>query len=151
VATAKANPYAYLKCLFTELPKATTCDEVDALLPIAENRERFSRPPEPCHSTSSSAAGVWFTAAYCSARNDRRSIAPDKALRMLFPSQIVDAEQARYFMEQLGMYPPGTLVPLQDGEMGVVSSRKGVQHGICALPRYRRCHPCRTGNPRSAA
>jgi hypothetical protein len=61
VATAKANPYAYLKCLFTELPKATTCDEVDALLPIAENRERFSRPPEPCHSTSSSAAGVWFT------------------------------------------------------------------------------------------
>jgi transposase len=44
VATAKANglePYAYLKCLFTELPKATTCDEVDALLPIADNRERF--------------------------------------------------------------------------------------------------------------
>jgi hypothetical protein len=30
-----------LKYLFTELPKAKTCDEVDALLPIADNRERF--------------------------------------------------------------------------------------------------------------
>lgn len=42
IETAKANgiePYAYLRVLFTELPK--TNGEITALLPIAENREKF--------------------------------------------------------------------------------------------------------------
>ena len=37
IETAKANgiePYAYLKLLFTELPKASTVEDVEALLPI---------------------------------------------------------------------------------------------------------------------
>lgn len=37
IETAKANgiePYAYLKQVFTELPKATTVEEIEALLPI---------------------------------------------------------------------------------------------------------------------
>ncbi len=37
IETAKANgiePYAYLKMLFTELPKAGTVEDVEALLPI---------------------------------------------------------------------------------------------------------------------
>ncbi len=37
IETAKANgiePYAYLKILFTELPKAGTVEEVEALMPI---------------------------------------------------------------------------------------------------------------------
>ena len=37
VSTARANglePYAYLKRLFTELPKATTVKDIEALLPF---------------------------------------------------------------------------------------------------------------------
>ena len=37
VSTAHANglePYAYLKRLFTELPKATTVEDIEALLPF---------------------------------------------------------------------------------------------------------------------
>ena len=37
IETAKANgiePYAYLKTVFTELPKATTVDDIEALLPV---------------------------------------------------------------------------------------------------------------------
>jgi len=36
IETAKANalePYAYLRYLFTELPKATTVEDIEALLP----------------------------------------------------------------------------------------------------------------------
>jgi transposase len=36
IETAKANglePYAYLRYLFTELPKAETVDDIEALLP----------------------------------------------------------------------------------------------------------------------
>ena len=36
IETAKANgiePYAYLRVLFAELPKATTVEEIEALLP----------------------------------------------------------------------------------------------------------------------
>ena len=36
IETAKANslePYAYLRCLFTELPKAETVEAIEALLP----------------------------------------------------------------------------------------------------------------------
>ncbi|MDH3638782.1 MAG: transposase domain-containing protein [Gammaproteobacteria bacterium] len=38
--TAKANgiePYQYLRLLFTELPKAQTVEDVEALLPYAAN------------------------------------------------------------------------------------------------------------------
>ena len=37
IETAKANgiePYAYLKRLFTELPQASTVEDIEALLPI---------------------------------------------------------------------------------------------------------------------
>lgn len=45
IETAKANrqePYTYLKRIFTELPQATTLDEIDALLPfeIADQDEQ---------------------------------------------------------------------------------------------------------------
>jgi len=45
IETAKANglePYAYLRYLFTELPKAETVDAIEALLPgsIAKDRIR---------------------------------------------------------------------------------------------------------------
>ena len=38
IETAKVNglePYAYIKRVFTELPKATCVEEIEALLPIA--------------------------------------------------------------------------------------------------------------------
>ncbi len=44
VETAKASgiePYAYLKHIFTELPKATTLEEIEALLPFNIDRDQF--------------------------------------------------------------------------------------------------------------
>jgi transposase len=44
IETAKANglePYAYLRVLFAELPKATTVDEIESLLPGNINLEHF--------------------------------------------------------------------------------------------------------------
>lgn len=44
IETAKANglePYAYLRVLFTELPKATTVEEVESFLPGNINLEHF--------------------------------------------------------------------------------------------------------------
>ena len=44
VQTAKANglePYAYLKHLFTELPRATTVDDIEALLPYRIDPDRL--------------------------------------------------------------------------------------------------------------
>lgn len=65
---------------------------------------------------------------YCaqvSARNYRRSILPDQALKHLFqdPSQMVDPVLAEQFALQLGAYPPGSLVRLRNGEIGVVARR----------------------------
>lgn len=65
---------------------------------------------------------------YCaqvSARNYRRSIVPDQALRNLQEDRQapVDASLLQQFRHELGDYPPGTLVRLQNGELGVVSCR----------------------------
>ncbi len=63
---------------------------------------------------------------YCanvSARNYRRSILPDVALERLFLGDDLPADVtlARHFIEQIGKYPPGSLVKLNNGEFGVVS------------------------------
>jgi HD-GYP domain-containing protein (c-di-GMP phosphodiesterase class II) len=63
---------------------------------------------------------------YCanvSARNYRRSILPDVALEKLFLGDDLPADVtlARHFIEQIGKYPPGSLVKLDNGELGVVS------------------------------
>lgn len=65
--------------------------------------------------------------AHVSARNYRRSMLPDLALRSLFvePQQVVDPLLAEQFVQQLGAYPPGSLVRLQNGEIGVVMQRDG--------------------------
>ncbi|MET3131401.1 hypothetical protein AAKU55_001663 [Oxalobacteraceae bacterium GrIS 1.11] len=65
---------------------------------------------------------------YCaqvSARNYRRSILPDLALCNLFQDAAhpIDAALAEQFILQLGKYPPGSLVRLQNGEIGVVTGR----------------------------
>lgn len=63
--------------------------------------------------------------AYVSARNYRRSLLPHLALHKL----CVDAESpvepslGEQFAAEIGNYPPGTLVRLQNGEVGVVSAR----------------------------
>lgn len=44
IATAKANgiePYAYLRLVFTELPRATTLEDVEALLPRNVDRAKM--------------------------------------------------------------------------------------------------------------
>ncbi|OEZ91635.1 HD-GYP domain-containing protein [Duganella phyllosphaerae] len=65
---------------------------------------------------------------YCaqvSARNYRRSILPDQALRALREDRAnpVDADLLDVFQQELGDYPPGCLVRLHGGEIGVVSRR----------------------------
>ncbi len=65
---------------------------------------------------------------YCaqvSARNYRRSILPDQALRALRDDRAnpVDADLLDVFQQELGDYPPGCLVRLHGGEIGVVSRR----------------------------
>ncbi|MET0265958.1 MAG: HD domain-containing phosphohydrolase [Duganella sp.] len=73
---------------------------------------------------------------YCaqvSARNYRRSILPDQALRKLRDDRDspVDADLLEVFSKELGDYPPGCLVRLANGETGVVSQR--ARHGDGAL------------------
>jgi len=46
IETAKANgtePYAYLKTVFTELPQATTVEEIEALLPVPADGETLAK------------------------------------------------------------------------------------------------------------
>ena len=77
---------------------------------------------------------------YCaqvSARNYRRSLPPHQALRNLVEDKMapVDASLARHFQQELGDYPPGCLVRLASGEIGVVSQRLegGAARGIHCL------------------
>lgn len=68
---------------------------------------------------------------YCasvSARNYRRSLPPNQALRALCIDNDVpvDVTLARHFIEKLGQFPPGALVRLKNGECGVVA-RIGAQ------------------------
>jgi transposase len=46
IETAKANgiePHAYLRTVFTELPQATSVDEIEALLPVPNDSEEWAR------------------------------------------------------------------------------------------------------------
>lgn len=66
---------------------------------------------------------------YCarvSGRSYRKSLLPNTALRDIFIDQgkSIDPLLAAYFIKELGLYPPGTLVRLQNLEIGVVT-RKG--------------------------
>lgn len=77
---------------------------------------------------------------YCaqvSARNYRRSVLPDQAMRNLLADgeAPLDPLLAGQLARELGDYPPGSLVRLQNGEIGVVA-RRGDAPGrldICAL------------------
>jgi HD-GYP domain-containing protein (c-di-GMP phosphodiesterase class II) len=62
---------------------------------------------------------------YCalvSARNYRRSMLPPVAARKLI-AECADGRMAALFLQEIGQHPPGTLVRLRYGELGVVSSR----------------------------
>ena len=66
--------------------------------------------------------------AFVSARNYRRSLLPPVALDKLRGSDELPADPAvlAHFAEQIGAYPPGTLVRLQNGEIGVVADASQV-------------------------
>lgn len=66
--------------------------------------------------------------AFVSARNYRRSLLPPMALDKLRNSPELPADPAvlLHFNEQIGAYPPGTLVRLQNGETGVVADASHV-------------------------
>lgn len=66
---------------------------------------------------------------YCacvSERKYRKSLLPSTVLREIFleRGKSIDSTLAAYFIKVLGIYPPGTMVRLNNGEIGVVS-RKG--------------------------
>ncbi len=65
--------------------------------------------------------------AFVSARNYRRSLLPPMALARLQGEgdAPVDGEIIAKFRELIGAYPPGTLVRLANGEIGVVSRQAG--------------------------
>lgn len=67
---------------------------------------------------------------YCacvSERKYRKSQLPSTTLREIFleRGKSVDPALAAYFIKVLGIYPPGTLVRLNNGEIGVVSRKGG--------------------------
>lgn len=67
---------------------------------------------------------------YCaqvSARNYRKSVRPNIALRDIFlaDDKTVDPALAPYFVQVLGSYPPGAYVRLQNGEIGIVARSGG--------------------------
>ncbi|MBV7534393.1 HD domain-containing protein [Duganella sp. sic0402] len=76
-----------------------------------------------------------FADRYCaqvSARNYRKSILPSLALRNLIEDKAapVDPHLAGCFQRELGDFPPGCLVKLEGGEIGVVSRRQGCSSGL---------------------
>lgn len=55
IETAKANglePYAYLRRVFTELPRATTVADIEALLPWATMNDGWLQPPLTKHAAA---------------------------------------------------------------------------------------------------
>jgi len=71
---------------------------------------------------------VALASQYCtlvSSRNYLHSALPDQALQTIFLDRQSDCERllAQHFMQVLGTYPPGTLVRLRSGELGVVTRR----------------------------
>lgn len=70
--------------------------------------------------------------AFVSARNYRRSLLPPLALASLATEQAMPVDPALIikFNEQLGEYPPGTLVRLENDEVGVVSARADRQGAL---------------------
>ncbi len=71
--------------------------------------------------------------AYVSARNYRRSMLPPIALaRLRDECELAgDPGLGEVFTQLLGQTPPGTLVRLDSGETGVVSSRADAQGALC--------------------
>ncbi|NGZ84609.1 HD-GYP domain-containing protein [Duganella aceris] len=72
---------------------------------------------------------------YCaqvSARNYRKSVLPDRAMRNLAEDKAApcDPQLLEHFQRELGDFPPGCLVRLADGGIGVVSRRQGCSNGL---------------------
>lgn len=65
---------------------------------------------------------------YCarvSSRNYRKSLLPNAALRdiLMADKNTIDPQLAASFIRELGVYPTGTFVRLQNGEVGVVTGK----------------------------
>jgi HD-GYP domain-containing protein (c-di-GMP phosphodiesterase class II) len=58
-------------------------------------------------------------------RDYRKPLLPSVALRGLFvdESKIIDTHLAPYFIQELGLYPPGCCVRLHNGELGIVTQK----------------------------
>jgi hypothetical protein len=95
-----------------------------------ENDDRSGCPegrPENAISANARLIGLADRYSACvSARNYRRSMLPPVTLDILRRDAGHDAELARHFLEQIGRYPPGTLVKLANGDTGVVTGRRAL-------------------------
>lgn len=115
-----------------DLLKYAGVDDEEWLSCVMLHHENEDGSGYPCGKTSEeitqNAKLIGLADRYCahvSARNYRRSILPDQALHCLFldKQRIVDPVLSEQFVRQLGKYPPGSLVRLQNGEIGVVVRR----------------------------
>lgn len=72
---------------------------------------------------------------YCagiSPRNYRRALLPDDALARVLEGS-PDPELTAAFREEVGPYPPGTMVRLASGELGIVAHRDGGRPAVFCL------------------
>ncbi len=84
------------------------------------------------HQISQNAKLIGLADRYCafvSARNYRRSLLPTDALQRLAADSGMPIDHAlvAHFGREIGAYPPGTLVRLESGAMGVVASRRNAR------------------------
>lgn len=104
-------------------------DWISAVLMHHENDDGSGYPEGKCHDQITQNARLLSLAdRYCaqvSARNYRCSLAPNEALEKVLgdTTRTCDPVLAEQFRHQLGNFPPGCLVRLANGELGVVTHR----------------------------
>jgi HD-GYP domain-containing protein (c-di-GMP phosphodiesterase class II) len=96
-----------------------------------ENGDGSGYPAGACGVIPDAARIVALADRYCAAvspRKYKKTLLPAAALRdvLMGTGKTAEPVLAAYFIKELGTTPPGTLVRLQDGEIGVVTQRPGV-------------------------
>ena len=133
---------------------------ISAVLLHHENDDGSGYPEGKCHDQITQNARLLSLAdRYCaqvSARNYRCSLAPNEALERVLSDtrHICDDVLTEQFRRQVGKYPPGCLVRLANGELGVVTQRDagdGVVEVHCLRDRAGKAFPAtvhrRTSEP----
>ncbi|RJF96956.1 hypothetical protein D3870_21585 [Noviherbaspirillum cavernae] len=107
----------------------TDADWLECVLEHHENEDGSGYPnARPGAATSANAKILAVADRYCasvSTRDYRKSLLPNAAIHnvLLVHKKDVDPALAACFVREFGTYPTGTFVRLENGEIGVVTSR----------------------------